>query len=810
MGIRLKDSKTELALSEIKLRKEMNMKKKRIALHTCILSLAIICMLAGMYVCYYCIRDYRYDDVNIYNSEYSYDVISILEYGNANREYRKKFSNENKVLIENKELGNVTVADIKEIFADKYFEFYTDGSAIDFADYDDYAEYKYEDEYGNNQRDDTLYDIDVSYRKKYKKEWNKNPTEANREIYLYYKNKCAYVDEYAELVETLMQGIVNDNGLTDQFGETSFLLNDTYPVTNSGMVYFATYTINGDTYGFTNVGGERFFENFEENKLEDLTVLRDGRLVQDNPVCGEKNIEDYIYNDGQVQFLKEADKIYVAINNGDESTHYSSYMKKVKTQPTDEELEAINQNLVICMVAIGVTILIAFILYIILMVIAGHKKKGDIPQLNKSDKLWWDVEFSIVFVAFCILYCIPIALESNGYYKWFAITLAIVSLPAIEFVVLTSESLMRRLKTKTFMQTTLFGKICRWIKTLLKKAKACIKKLIENMSLTWKVLTVGVVLFAGQIMTSLMTWEDMEFLAWGFGLIAIVFACYVIWRYFSETRIIEDGARKISEGDIDFEIEEKMKFRVNESLRESVNGIGDGLNDAVAANLKNERMKTELITNVSHDLKTPLTSIINYVDLLKTEGLNSENANKYLEILDQKSQRLKHLTEDLVEASKLNSGAVILEREKLDLVQLVNQSLGEYDEKFKEKRLQIVKTVQEEPLWVMADGRKTWRLFDNLYNNVYKYAMVGTRVYLDIRKESEKVIVSVKNISEQPLNFSADELMERFVRGDVSRTTEGSGLGLSIARSIVERQGGEMKVVLDGDLFKVEVMMNLV
>lgn len=234
------------------------------------------------------------------------------------------------------------------------------------------------------------------------------------------------------------------------------------------------------------------------------------------------------------------------------------------------------------------------------------------------------------------------------------------------------------------------------------------------------------------------------------------------------------------------------------------------MNAAVAESIKNERMKTELITNVSHDLKTPLTSIINYVDLLKTEGLDSENAEKYLDVLDKKTQRLKNLTEDLVEASKLTSGAIKLNREKIDLVQLVDQSLGEYNEKFREKHLEVIKTVPESPAYVLADGRKTWRVFENLYGNIYKYAMTGTRVYIDVKTMGGKVFISVKNISENPLNFNAEELMERFVRGDVSRTTEGSGLGLSIARSIVERQNGEMKITLDGDLFKVEIVMNLI
>lgn len=762
-----------------------------------------------MYVCYWSMYDYTWDAKEVYNHEYSYDVASILNYGSAQKEYREKFADENKVLIENKELGNVTVEDIKEVFNDKYFEYYNDESEIDFYDYDDYEEYyEYEYEEYADDAEETLYDIEVSFMNKYKKDWQEDRTDASKAKYLYYKDKCAYVDEYAELVEILMLGVENDGNSTERYGETKFLLNETYPVTNSGMLYYIKYSLDGKSYAISNVGSEDFFKN-DENDLVDLTVLNNGKLTQDNPVCGQKKLEEYVDDSEDKEFLSQADKMYMAVYTADASTHYYNYLERIEKQPDDAEIENINKIFIVCIGIIVVTIIIAFILYIILMVMAGHKNKGDKPQLNKSDKLWWDVEFIIGFFAFCTLFGCLTIIEENGYYKVFAICTAVAALPAIEFIVLISESLMRRLKTKSFMQTTLFGKVCNLIKRLVKKIKICCWKLYSNISLTWKVIVLGAVLFFGQFMTIVMTFGSMEFIALGFGIVAILFICYLVWRYFSETRIIEDGARNISDGDINFEIEEKMKFRVNESLRESVNGIGDGLNNAVAANLKNERMKTELITNVSHDLKTPLTSIINYVDLLKTEGLNSENASKYLEVLDQKSQRLKHLTEDLVEASKLNSGAIALECEKIDIVQLVNQSLGEYDEKFREKKLQIIKSVQEEPIWVMADGRKTWRLFDNLYNNVYKYAMAGTRVYLDIRKETGKVVISVKNISEQPLNFNADELMERFVRGDVSRTTEGSGLGLSIARTIAERHGGEMKIVLDGDLFKVEVKMEL-
>ncbi|MDE6108283.1 MAG: HAMP domain-containing histidine kinase, partial [Oscillospiraceae bacterium] len=226
---------------------------------------------------------------------------------------------------------------------------------------------------------------------------------------------------------------------------------------------------------------------------------------------------------------------------------------------------------------------------------------------------------------------------------------------------------------------------------------------------------------------------------------------------------------------------------------------------AVDERLKSERFKAELITNVSHDLKTPLTSIINYVDLLKKEDIQEEKAREYIEVLDRKSQRLKKLTEDLVEASKASTGTLTVNAERLGVVQLVEQALGEYSAKFENAGLTLVSTLPPEEVYVRADGRHLWRILDNLMGNCVKYALSGTRVYLEVVKWDGNVIFSLKNISANQLNVPPEELMERFVRGDESRTTEGSGLGLSIARSLTDLQGGTFRLSIDGDLFKAAV-----
>jgi signal transduction histidine kinase len=268
-------------------------------------------------------------------------------------------------------------------------------------------------------------------------------------------------------------------------------------------------------------------------------------------------------------------------------------------------------------------------------------------------------------------------------------------------------------------------------------------------------------------------------------------------------RIILNGIRRIREGELSYQIDTEDLRGENKELAESFNLIGEGIRKAVENSIKDERLKTELITNVSHDIKTPLTSIINYVDLLKREGTFQEPIKGYLEILDAKSQRLKQLTDDLVEASKISSGNFVLNFERLDFGELLNQALGEYAEKLEEKQLPVIFNEQKESLVIYADSRRMWRVIENLLQNICKYAMPQTRVYLHLWQEGNKIWMSLKNISLQPLNISPSELTERFIRGDDSRTTEGSGLGLSIAKSLTEAQGGSFAIQLDGDLFKV-------
>ena len=283
-------------------------------------------------------------------------------------------------------------------------------------------------------------------------------------------------------------------------------------------------------------------------------------------------------------------------------------------------------------------------------------------------------------------------------------------------------------------------------------------------------------------------------------------------KWVNKYEAVKKGVEEVKNGNLTYKIKADGEGELDRLAR-GINEISEASSVAIQNELKNQRLKTDLISNVSHDLKTPLTSIITYIDLLKREGLDSPDALKYLEILDQKSIRLKKLTEDLFDAAKASSGAIPVRFEKVEMMSLINQGLGEMSDRIEASNLEFKISAQNEKYYVRADGQLLWRVLENLLGNVLKYAQEGSRVYIDLREQNGKnggthnVILEIKNISKQELNIDADELMERFKRGDESRTTEGSGLGLAIAKDLVRLQNGWFEIKIDGDLFKAVVIM---
>lgn len=361
--------------------------------------------------------------------------------------------------------------------------------------------------------------------------------------------------------------------------------------------------------------------------------------------------------------------------------------------------------------------------------------------------------------------------------------------------ILMLETLVKRLKTHTMLKSTIIYSILHNIKELL-----------DNLQITAKLIVFfwGFCILGFMLTTAMVTTGDF----WFFALLLLAQGILSFWYLFKrrqEFEKIEQALKSIYEGNTNISLKPNEMKGVLKRLAIYIEDIAGGLSNAVNESLKSERLKTELITNVSHDIKTPLTSIINYVDLLKKEEMPNEKCTEYLNILDSKSQRLKKLTEDLVEASKASSGNIKLQMEKINVVELIKQVSGEFEDKFHSRGLEEIMTMPEETVFIKADGRYMYRVLENIYSNSAKYAMENSRVYVDVIAQPKSVVIQMKNISQEKLNISADELMQRFVRGEDSRNTEGSGLGLSIASSLTQLQNGKFHIYLDGDLFKITI-----
>lgn len=386
-----------------------------------------------------------------------------------------------------------------------------------------------------------------------------------------------------------------------------------------------------------------------------------------------------------------------------------------------------------------------------------------------------------------------------------AIVSELIVLLGLAAVYLLISTIVYRIRKHCFMKGWLAGRFLSWIYSK-------IKLVIRHMDiLKRRIFCLVAIWVSSAIIMAIVCFNASYY--YGFVGVFGMF-CYIAFMVgFSfvflkdavDSRRLLDGCNRMKDGMFEEKIVTANLYFDKLELAEAINTMGEGLEKAVATSMRDERMKTELITNVSHDIKTPLTSIINYVDLLKRENVTPEQQKEYLKVLDAKSQRLKQLIEDLIEVSKTSTGNIELQLANLDFKELLNQTLGEFQEKFAERNLELVVTCAEHKIQIWADGRRCYRILENLFSNVFKYAMSNTRVYVDLQQEAGQMVFIIKNISEAPLNVPVEELMERFVRGDVSRSTGGSGLGLSIVQNLVNLQQGKMEIKLDGDLFKVEI-----
>ena len=448
-----------------------------------------------------------------------------------------------------------------------------------------------------------------------------------------------------------------------------------------------------------------------------------------------------------------------------------------------------------------ISIIIGSIELIYLIYSLGYVKNKEEIYLSWLDK----IPLEILFFGYCLLFFVEAAL--------LVMCLSVISVDVNLCVMLImlvgyfsvlsalygAGTLLKRIKAHTFFKNSITYRILKWLIQKYKNVKNIIS---SNKNLGGKIALYFIGIVTVSILIGLIFKEfgillDIVFWIWCY---------YKIMKEVDKFKQIHDATEKIYKGDTNIKLDESLYTGVLKELAVYINDIAGGFSNAIKESLKSERLKTELITNVSHDIKTPLTSIINYVDLLKQENIQNEKAKEYIEVLDNKSQRLKKLIEDLVEASKASSGNIKINKEVLNVKELLNQVTGEFEDKFNGRGLNIISKLPEETIYIKADSRYLYRVLENTYSNVAKYAEENTRVYIDcILEEENTVAIYVKNISKDELNISADELMQRFVRGDKSRNTEGSGLGLSIAKSLTELQDGTFNIYLDGDLFKVAI-----
>lgn len=439
-----------------------------------------------------------------------------------------------------------------------------------------------------------------------------------------------------------------------------------------------------------------------------------------------------------------------------------------------------------------------FLSLVYLTLAAGHRVTDElgIVHLNWFDRIKTEIGAALVIVpAAGALYVGFVALRrmDMGNLRHYCFVSGALLFILNIFFLCGYLSLARRVKERTVWRNSVLCAALRFLNTVIANRRMTTRALLEYLLF----LAANCVLLCFKVP--------------GFVLACMLDAVVgvALLRRALQRQMVLDGIYRLTEGDLDYQIPlEKVQGDLK-VFAEAVNHVGKGLSQAVAKGVKDEKLKSDLITNVSHDIKTPLTSIINYVELLKREDIPNEKAKSYIGILEEKAHRLKHLTEDLVEASKISSGNVNLEFIRINFQEMIQQTNGEFYEKFEGKGLQLVTSMPEEPVVIEADGRRLWRIIENVYNNVAKYAMPNTRVYVDMTVVGHMVRLNVKNISEQPLNIDASELTERFIRGDVSRGTEGSGLGLSIAKNLTQLQKGSFEIYLDGDLFRVTIIFPL-
>ncbi|WP_332648545.1 HAMP domain-containing sensor histidine kinase [Lysinibacillus sp. 54212] len=530
---------------------------------------------------------------------------------------------------------------------------------------------------------------------------------------------------------------------------------------------------NGIIYWASN--GENIFSNSEFTKKEQFESYPSYMLFdnyQQKVYPNEVNDSNYlehitVYAE---QLNPEKDVIYIGFTD--------SFLNEKKAAWAKEK-EIVSNNLY-RFIGFFIAFLVAFV-YLVSVIGRKSFKDSEIG-FHFIDKLYTDINLALVIFVIAFWAAFTDSVINEGMNDLFLL----VTVPIMFVSILLILSLIKHFKNKTLLKHTfifnVFYVIYRVVKHIFDSGSTGVKVVVLVIGYP---LLVASTFFMFPVTIGLVVWFAMK-------------------KVKSFNRI-KEGVEQIKDGHLHHRIEVAGKGEFGQ-LAENINRITEGLEKSVDSEIKSERLKTELITNVSHDIRTPLTSIITYIDLLKIEK-DPEKIEEYVEILDQKSKRLKLLTDDLFEAAKATSGNIPVQLERIDVLSLLTQGIGEMDEKIEASALEMKLSYPEEKVYVKADGKLLWRAIENLFSNIFKYALPSSRVYIDIEDLENEVKVTFKNISAYELNISADELLERFKRGDESRATQGSGLGLSIAESLVHIQHGKFIVEVDGDLFKVTITL---
>lgn len=538
----------------------------------------------------------------------------------------------------------------------------------------------------------------------------------------------------------------------------------------------------------------------------------------------EPIIEDYSDYSEEVHYDDETEQLFVNVVCYDwllvnvksfvksDITAYDDFYTSMPLTFLDEYAENIMPAVLPVFI---ISIIMAILCIVYLIAAAGHRKGEEGITLNAFDKIPYDILLAVYMCFFFIAVEVSGIFYYRDYMEWSVLLVLIMG--ALPVLLGTTAA---RIKSRTLFKNTVIFRAIKWFFSRLKeycvKTAGFVKYLWKNLNIYWKFLGIfAVIAFFEFVVIAGMQEIGVILFFWFFEKIILGLILVVAVINMNKLKM---GAAEIAKGNTDYEVDTDKMLWEFKNHGEKLNSIRSGIQFAVEEQMKSERMKTELITNVSHDIKTPLTSIINYVDLLEKENFDNEKAAEYIEVLDRQSARLKKLIQDLIDASKASTGNIPVELGNNDIRVLLEQALGEFSERLDKKGLKPIVSYMSDNTMAYIDGKLMWRVFDNIINNVVKYAQANTRVYIDVenvnsvRDESEyikreaMIKVTFKNVSEVELNVSGDELMERFVRGDSSRNTEGSGLGLSIARSLMEIQNGKLEIKVDGDLFKVVLL----